>query len=369
MPRLRAVLATHRRNLALLGGNPPLVAQAVLVPLVVLFLCALLFGGGGDDWPVAVVDAAQTEESRALVSAVERTTSNISPYFDIIETDSQRARDMIAAGRLQLLVEVPPDFDRERTVAITTYNINSDAMKNLRLRVDRALNRYDVERGALQMTVDLRTPRPEDVPRSAFIAGGSVLLALFFGATLIAANLYAVDEEGRTTKEMLLTPLGNWCGVVGTLVTATLVGYLTALPTYLLGWLTFGLAPAWRDLGAVLVYFLPLMVAFAGLGVLLAQVLRRHRSIQPIVILTAIATFFAGGGFVSVPGLPPAARSFAAVWIPSRVFEWSNPVLHGFSPAFTVAQWAWALAAASIGVALALAAARREWSMPSAVKA
>lgn len=368
MTRARAVLAAHRRNLRLLRGNPSLAAQAVLVPVIVLVLCALIFGGGGDDWPVAVVDAADTEESQAVVAAIERSQSNVSPYFSIVETDRQRAQEMLARGRLQLLIEVPEDFDRSGTLAITTHNINSDAMKNLRLRVEHALNRYDFERGVLPLTVDLRTARPQDVPRTAFIAGGATLLALFFGAALLAANLYAVEEEGRTSKEMLLTPLGNWCGALGTLVTGAVVGYLTAVPTFVVGWLAFGFRPAWGDLALVAAFLLPLMVAFAGVGVLLAHLLRRHRSIQPIVILTAIATFFAGGGFVSVPGLPPAARAFAAVWVPSRVFEWANPVLHGFG-AFPGRQWLWALFAAALGAAVTVLASRRELSLPSAAKA
>lgn len=369
MRKLRAVLATHRRNLCLLRGDPSMVAQAVLVPIVVLLLCAVLFGGGGDDWPVAVIDRSGTEESQALVRAIEQTRSNVSPYFDIIETDAGRAEDMLARGRLQLAITIPPEFPDEQVVTTSTYNINSDAMKNLRLRVLDALNAYEHDDGRLPLAVDLRPVRPSDVPREAFIAGGATLLALFFGAALIAANLFALEEESRTSQEMLLTPLGNHWGALGVALTATTVAYATALPTFALGWLGFALRPPPSGLALVALFLLPLMVAFAGVGVMLAQLLRRHRSVQPVVILTAIATFFAGGGFVSVAGLPPVARAFATVWVPSRVFEWANPVLHGFADGFPAIQWLWAVVAAAAGAGLVIIAARREFAMPSMRKA
>ncbi|WP_328871048.1 ABC transporter permease [Streptomyces sp. NBC_00287] len=360
MEKIRAIRATNQRNLRLLRRRPDLLAQSVLMPIVMLLLSALIFGAGGDDWPVGVTDHAKTEQSAALVDAIEESTSTITPYFRITETDATEAKAMLDEGRMQLVIEIPPDFDRTRQVDITTYNINSDATKNLRLRVEDALNAFDAEAGNLDVTVDLRTVEPEDIPRSEFIAGGLTLLALFFGAALISANLFAVEQEQRTTKEMLLTPVGAGTAALSCMITGTAVAFLTTVPTYLTGWLAFGLTPSPSALLLVLIFMTPLMLACAGTGVLLAQMLRQHRSIQPLLILVAIATFFTAGGFVSVPGLPPAARAFAEWWPFSRIFEWNNPVLHRFADNFPTHQWAWALAAAALGALAALWAAHKE---------
>lgn len=72
-------------------------------------------------------------------------------------------------------------------------------------------------------------------------------------------------------------------------------------------------------------------VLAAALGVLAAISLRTHRLIQPTILLTALGSYFASGGFIPVPALPPLAREVAAWWPASYVFEWANPVLHGFA--------------------------------------
>ncbi|QBI18812.1 ABC transporter permease [Egibacter rhizosphaerae] len=360
MTVLRAVLAAHRRNLRLARRDPTLLLQAAVVPLVVLGLCAVIFGGGGDDWPVAVTDHADTERSRALVAAIEDSRSGISPYFDIVQTNPQRAAEQLDEGRLQLHVEIPADFDATRAIDVATYNINSDAMKNARLRLTNALNAYDADTGQLPVVVDLDRTAPADVPRTAFIAGSAVLLALAFGAALLAANLFAVDAEARTSKEIVLSPLGPaWAGVAAALSGITLAP-LSALPTLLAATTAFGLSPAPDDAVRAGALLPPILLAAAGTGVAVAGLLRRHRALQPVIILAGIASFFAAGGLVGVADLPPAARAFAAVWPPSRVFEWLNPVMHGFTAPIPPTQWAAGGAAAVAGLALASLTGQRE---------
>lgn len=364
MTIIRPVLTITARNLRLLRRRPDLLAQAVLVPIVILTLCALIFGAGGDDWPVAVVDKSNSARSAALIQSVEQSESRITPYFRIIETDAATAEEMIEKGRLQLKIEIPADFESTNQVRISTYNINSDATKNLRLRVEDALNAYDHAAGRMQAAVDLRTVKPDDIPRTEFIAGSVLLLALFFGAALLAANLFAIEEEGRTTKEILMSPAGPTGAALGAMLAGTMAAFGTALPTYLTAWLAFGLTPAPSAFLLVLLFMIPMMFACAALGVVLAHLLRIHRSIQPLVILTGIATFFAAGGFVSVPGLPPVARTFAEFWPFSRIFEWNNPVLYQFAGHFTGRQWGWAIAIAGLGVLAAAYAGRRERTLP-----
>lgn len=360
MGRIRATSASVRRHLRLIHGDPSLVAQAVAVPLVLLVLCALMFGGWGDEWPVAVVDDDRSDASRELVGHFERSRSDISPYFAIIERNQATAQRMIEAGRLQLVVEIPEGFGAgAESPRMLLHNVNSDATKNLRLRVDKVLNAYDHERGALPLTSVMERVRDDDVPRAAFIGGSVALITILLGGALIAANLYAAETEGRTIKEVLMSPLGITPYPVSCLVTGTAGGLVAAIPAYLVAWAVFGLSPAWEDLGAAVVLMGPLSVCAAGVGVLTAQVLRRHRTIQPVLILLAIMTFFVGGGFVGADALPPLARQLVSWWPPTRVFEWGNPLLHGFTD-LGLDQLAWVYSAAAAGVALAWWAGRRE---------
>lgn len=350
-----------RRNAKLLVRQRTLVVQPVAVPLVVLVLSALILGSWGDAWPVALVDRSNSPEGMEMIESIKESRSNISPYFRIIETEPAQAQSMVKAGRLQLLIEVPEDFARSKTLRVRTFNINSDATKNVRLRLDHAVNRYAAENSNLIVRQQLLTERPEDVPRSAFLGGSAFLLALFFGATLIAANLFAFERENNTRKEALLTPLHPALAAgIGIIITSVVAATATSMPTLLTAWWLFGLRPDPVRLASVCALMLPVMMGFAGLGVFLGQLLGYYRSIQPIVILTAITTFFVGGGFVGVAFLPPAARLIAEIWPFSRIFEWFNPVLHGFVSGLSVGQYTAILTAAFAGLALLGLAYRRE---------
>ncbi|WP_407319301.1 hypothetical protein UQW22_02670 [Isoptericola halotolerans] len=104
---------------------------------------------------------------------------------------------------------------------------------------------------------------------------------------------------------------------------------------------------------------LPAIVATAGVGVLAAVLLGTHRAIQPVLILLALGSYFASGGFVPVSGLPPLARAVNTWWPPSYVFEWANPLLHGFTSRPSAAVVAAAVVAAALAVILAAVATQR----------
>ena len=358
MPAIHALLAVTTRNLKIGLRSPDLIIQSMLVPLVVLTLASIIFGAS-DAWPIAVTDRSQTPASRQLIQALKDTRGATGPYFRIVEHQPERAETLVRQGRLQLALTVPADFDQRRTIETFTYNINTDTMKNVRLRLVNTANIYDDRQGAQQVHLMMTKARPVDVTRNAFMGGGAVMLALMLGSTLIAANLFALDEEGRTTKEIVLSPLGAPLAALGAALAAFPLACLITLPTALLAYsfgLRVGLVPLLR--GAVII--LPAMLALSGLGVLAAQLLRTHRAIQPVVILTALGTYFAAGGFISVPALPPAARAFAAVWPPSYVFEWANPLIHQFSATLPLERLGWLAGAALLGLLAAYRAGQRE---------
>jgi ABC-2 type transport system permease protein len=364
MTYLWAVLAAVARNLRIARRRPDLIVQTVAVPVVVLGLASIIFGAT-DAWPVAVVDDDHSAASAEFVRALHDTRGVSGEYFRVVTTDAATARNLVHDGRLHLAIHIPEGFAAGNRVEVSTYNINTDAMKNVRLRLVDTANLFDAVTGDASVSAVLRTARPDSVPRTAFMGGSAVLLALLLGSVLIAANLFAMEQEIRTTKELVLTPVGATAGAFGSAVAAMLLALATSVPTAVMAWL-FGFRVDAAGAGAAGAVALPAMFAAAGTGVLAAQVLRTHRAIQPVVILAALATYFAAGGFIPVAGLPPAARSFADFWPPSYAFEWANPLLHGFAgaaaPGRQVALWL----AAAAGVGLAAWSGARESRRPGA---
>jgi len=261
-------------------------------------------------------------------------------------------------------VEIPRGFTSNATLLARTYNINTDAMKNVRLRLVTTANLYDARTGHQQVHATISKTRPVDVSRTAFMGGSAIILAVLLGATLIAANLFAMEQEIRTTKELILTPLGAPVGALGAAAAAAILSLATAVPTAVMAY-AFGFRAGPSELARFAAIVIPAVIAAAGIGVLLAQILRTHRTIQPTVILLALGTYFAAGGFIPVPGLPPAARAFSAAWPPSYVFEWANPQVHNFASPPDAPQMMMLLLAALAGTALAVLAGTREGRRPS----
>lgn len=351
LPVLHAIWAVHTRNRKLLFRQKNLIMQPILVPLVILVLTILVMGGElGDAFPVALVNRAETLEGRQFVRAVQESQSNISPYFDVVETEPERADMQVKSGRLLMAITIPEDFAVTQEVYVDTFNINSDATKNTRLRLEHAINHYLHAQDELILVPTLVLEQPEDVWRAAFLGGSSVLFALFFGAILISANLFAFEQENRTRKEIWLTPMHPALAGAGIIITSVIAAVITSLPTLLTAVLLFGFKAHLASLTLVYVAMLPVLVGCAGLGLLLGRFLKRYRTIQPIVIVMSIATFFVGGGFVGGSFLPPVAQQFSTIWVLSRIFEWFNPVLHGFKLGFTPYQYGWLFVSGLLGL-------------------
>ncbi|MBD8507014.1 ABC transporter permease [Hoyosella sp. G463] len=357
MTALRALAAMITRNLRIALRRPELLVQTMAVPVVVVALASVIFGAS-NAWPIAVVDQASSTESRQFAQAINATQGPTGPYFDIIETDGTDAAELLEDGRLHLVITIPPGFEDTGIVEIATYNINTDAMKNVRLRVTTAANLYDSATSADQIVALIDKERAEDVPRTAFMGGSAIILALLLGAALISANLYAIDSEHRTEKEIALTPLGSYIAGLGAAAAGWILAFVAAVPTVLVA-LAFGTRAGPGEIVQTAVIVLPAIAAAAGVGVLIAVRLRTHRVIQPVLILLALGSYFASGGFISVSALPPLARALNTWWPPSYVFEWSNPLLHGFESGPTLVAVASVSLAAVLGIGLAAAAAQQ----------
>lgn len=336
--KLYAIWGTYLRNLKLLGRQKQLLAAPLFLPVIVMFLTAVIMGAGGDQWPIGLINESRDPSAQTLQASIQQSRSNITPYYRIVETDLDSARALVREGRLQMLIRIPQDYALTREVSIETYNVNTDMMKNVRLRLEHSLLDELKDRDELWFIPHLKTEKPEDVWRVSFIAGSCVLLSLFMGAALIAANLFAFEHENRTRKEIFLTPLPLWTAGIGNLLASLTVTWLCSVPPLLLAVSVFRMKIHLVNLLQVYLFMMPVMIACSVFGMLIAFGLKNYRVLQPVILVTSIATFFGAGGFIGVSVLPPGSQLFAKYWVLSRVFEWFNPILHRFSSGLSLAQ-------------------------------
>lgn len=306
----------------------------MLIPIVLMLICTVLFGYGGDEWNIGLVVETPGPQAQQFAETIETLQGNISPYFRIITRDAATAKSLVAAGRLQLVITIPADFDQRLAAGATPvihtqlFNINTDMTKNVRLRLARAIQDFAVTQQRAPVVVAQFTTRPTDVWRRAFIAGGAVIVALLVGAALNTAIMMAREWERNTVKEIRLAPHALPAVITGKLIAGLLAACTNVAVALLVAVTLFGLEiPVsrwllWSGIG------LGVAVTAAGVGLGLGAWLRDYRTLQPLLLVTAAGSFFASGGYGSVATLPPTVRAFDQFWPPAYVFEAMQGIMH-----------------------------------------
>lgn len=246
-------LAIATKNLHQWARDRQAMVGPMLIPIVLMLLCGVLFGFGGDDWNIGLVNKGSGPYSAAFERHVRDLRSNISPYFHVVTTDADEARSLVEQGRLQLVVTIPDDFDEVMAaggtpqLATQVFNINTDMMKNARLRLDRAIQDFaaDIAPDQTPITVTQTTTRADDVWRRTFIANSAVILAIMVGAALNTANMVAREWERRTSKEIRLAPRPLRYLVTGNLIAGFIAGLASTAVTLTFAIALFGVRIPW----------------------------------------------------------------------------------------------------------------------------
>lgn len=330
----------------------------LLLPIVLMIFCAIMFGYGGDEWNIGLVVEGDGPETQQMTHAIENLQSNISPYFRIITRDATIAEQLSKSGRLQMVITIPSDFDARilagETPIIQTqvFNLNTDMTKNVRLRLERAIEDYLATEGRSTVTIEQFTTLDEDVWRRAFIAGGAVVLSLILGSSLNTAIIVAREWERNTVKEVRLAPSSLTAIVTGKLIAGLVATAINVSVTIFVAVLLFGLRIPPDRWFALLIIGIGIAVATAGFGLAVGAALRDYRTLQPLLGVALAGSFFASGGYASIATLPPAAREFNRFWLPAYVFESMHNIMHQTIPPDIMGLIPLVLTAALIGVCL-----------------
>jgi hypothetical protein len=306
----------------------------LLMPIVLMLIVTVLFGAGGDEWNIALIVEEESAAAQEFAQTIETLESSITPYYRIITRDPERAHELVQAGRLHMAITIPASFDERLNagappiIETHVFNINTDMMKNVRLRLEAAIQEFQAARGATPVTVEHITTRSEDVWRRAFIAGGAVVVALLVGASLNTALMVAREWERTTVKELRLAPGALAAIMTGKLLAGLVAATVNVAVALAVAVLVFGLRIAPDRWLPLLGIGLGVAVTAAGVGLGIGALFRDYRTVQPLLLVTAAGSFFASGGYASIATLPPLVRTLNTFWPPAYVFEAMQLTMH-----------------------------------------
>ena len=240
-------------------------------------------------------------------------------------------------------------------------SINTDMMKNARLRLNRVLLDYAShhEPALTPVMVEQSTTRPTDVWRRCFIGLSASILAIMVGAALNTAIIVAREWQRSTVKEIRLAPRARRPIVAGKLLAGLVAGAANALVALGIAVALFGVRIPWERLPLLLLIGGLAALTCAGLGVAIGAWLRDYRAIQPLLLVTFAGTFFASGGFSSLATLPPDVRAFNRWWPPAYVLDGMQSVALMSRPPTMTSLLVGEAVAAVLAIALGVWAVRK----------
>jgi ABC-2 type transport system permease protein len=295
--QLRVIAAVFRKDLRVALSQRLLIALGVLVPVNFLLLF-MLFAINGGEAPTAVVMDDRGPLARQFVAEMRGAHS-----FQVSEMSAGEARDALTQGRIVAVVTVPADFDSRLATGdsvelpVTVNNLQTDFTNDIRRAIPMTVTRFDAD--AYPGQVSVRAQEVDIYSRDTgyipYLAVSVAVLGLLLAGILQGASSAAREHESATVIELVLSPASRWAVVTGKLLAALALNAVSGAVVLGVVLVLEGSFPA-RPLEVVGVALL-LMVAFAGVGVLLGNLVRRRQAAIPLSIAMSLPLFFVSGPF------------------------------------------------------------------------
>ena len=294
---LRVIWSVARKDLQVALTERLLIGLSVLVPVNFLLLF-MLFALNGGTAPTAVVMDGHGPLARQFVQEMRGARS-----FQVSEMSAGEASRALEQGRTVAVVTIPADFDsrlaagRPVELPVTVNNLQTDFTNDIRRALPMTVTRFDAD--AYPGQVSVRAQEVDVYARDTgyipYLAVSVAVLGLLLAGILQGAISSAREHESATVIELVLSPAARWAIVSGKLVAALALNAVSGALVLAVVLALEGRLPVnpFQVLGVALL----LMVAFAGLGVLLGNLVRRRTAAIPLSLAFSLPLFFISGPF------------------------------------------------------------------------
>ncbi|MCA9881677.1 MAG: ABC transporter permease [Anaerolineae bacterium] len=312
----------------------------VLLPFLVIgFLLELTFVAWATSQPIdnlnmAVVDLDQSEQSAALVAALDATDTLTLRHEVADEATAIAAMDQVNTvltphANTILTLVIPAGFGDTLTsggqpdVRIILNGAESVSAREARrvaeqtileqgMRVRFNMEPADYEDQLPQVTVKYN----EDLERSWYTLPGEAALIFYMVTMALAALAISREREWGTYEQLRVMPFRSVEVILGKALSPMLVGYVLFLSVLALMTLVFGV-PLRGSLPLLLIVAVLYLLAEMGKGVLLSMMARTQLQAVLLVFVLVMVDLIFSGYAVAVETLPQLVQTIAN-FIPIR---------------------------------------------------
>ena len=307
----RVVGAVARKDLQVALTQRLLVALGIVIPanFLLLFMIFALTGGQA---PTAVVMEGRGPLAQRFLDEMRGAHS-----FIVLPMSARDAQDAISAGRVVAVVTIPADFDRrlqagdQVELPVRVDNLQTDFTNDIRRAVPMTVTRFEAAAfpGRVSVHAEESDAYAQDTGYIAYLAVSVAVLGLLLAGILQGASSAAAEHESGTVIELALCPAPRWTIVLGKLLAALTLNAASGIVVLAIVIALEGSLPAhpWEALGFAAL----LMIAFASLGVLIGNLVRRRQVAIPLSIVLSLPLFFISGPFGPINWLGALPRLLA----------------------------------------------------------
>ena len=346
-----------RKDLKIFFTDKRAIILSLLLPIGLITLFALAFGGvGADDeeegTPIAVLyaDEDQTTSSKNIITELDAI-----PGIVCIATDTQSAKNQIKSGdqianiiihkgyedALNNGTDIPIElqYDQSRAMEISVLqnllvskissvkgekdadkgvdrimqnmfsNLPAQTQDSIRNNLKSGLNKENEQEQLITMTSVVG----EEESNWGLIqaVAGTAIMMLLFSVRSIGSGMLEEKENG-VLKKLLQSPITPFEILFGKMLTAVIVAIFQLSVMFVFSWLAFGL-DIFMNLPALIIMILTTAIACSAFGVLLASIVcskKQADSLSTIIILFMSAI---GGSMIPLYIMPAFMQDAAVI--------------------------------------------------------
>lgn len=302
-----------------------ILAMMFIMPTIQLVIIPLAMNFDVKNINVSVVDHDHSSLSQKLITKV-----GASGYFRYVnaEPSYKEALQYIEQGKADLVMEIPPGFERNlvregvQKVALSVDAINgtkaslgagylssiiTDFSKNIRLTMN-----GNTAVTPPQPTIDITYSNwfnPLGEYKFYIVPGVLVLLLTMIGGFIAALNIVKEKEMG-TIEQINVSPIKKWQFILGKMIPFWVVGMVVFTIGLVVAYVVYGIFPVGNF--AVLYLFAGVyLIALLGFGLLISTYSDNQLQAMFVAFFFMMIFMLMSGLFTSIESMPDWARTIS----------------------------------------------------------
>jgi len=321
---MHRMLALIERDLRKFVRSPTLILVSMFFPLIQLVVLGYAFGGKIKELRVGIVDQDRgipTVKLREMFGAI---AANARTFETVEYTDPQQAVTDLRNGRINAVVNIPPEFSR-RTLAQAapqvaliednTDNFAASALQGVFTELMLAYNRKGGEpRVPPGVTLSVVELYPY-VPYIQYLLAGSIVLSIFVSA-MIGGGIIYIDDKARGLHEgYLVTPITKFELILGFNLSGAIKAFLAGVVLTTLGSIVAGIPHPLAPLRLLKLLLVIVATALALISMMFLLMVRVNDPLVPRATFGVLNTllFFPSGAVYPVNGFPAWMKVISSI--------------------------------------------------------